>query len=334
MFQAFGISATAEAVYRALLRDPYARPDDLGERMSAGVPAVQAAVAELAAYGLVQAGSFESGRLTVVPPERAVESLIAHEEQALAERRRAVLAARSGITDLVAEFVEGRRERTERLVEQVHGSDAVRSRLYQLSQQCERQVCSVNPGPAPPEVALDASRRMDEQSRARGVHSRSVFAGVAAADPAMARYLTDSVAAGDGVRIHPAPPVRMLLIDEGVAVIPIDDEDHTVGAYVVHGGALLTPLIVLFETIWRDSARFDPAVEAQLSSDEARMRQVVALLAEGAKDEAIARRLAISVRTVRRLIALAIDRLQAQSRFQAGVLAVRRGWVSGEPPVR
>ena len=62
---------------------------------------------------------------------------------------------------------------------------------------------------------------------------------------------------------------------------------------------------------------------------EDRMREVVTLLARGLKDDAIARRLGVSVRTVRRLISATIDDLQADSRFQAGVVAVQRGWVAG-----
>ena len=45
------------------------------------------------------------------------------------------------------------------------------------------------------------------------------------------------------------------------------------------------------------------------------------------KDEQIARELGLSLRTVRRRVAEVLDELGATSRFQAGVEAVRRGWV-------
>ena len=45
------------------------------------------------------------------------------------------------------------------------------------------------------------------------------------------------------------------------------------------------------------------------------------------KDEQIARALGMSVRTVRRRVADLMDELGADSRFQAGVEAVRRGWI-------
>jgi len=51
------------------------------------------------------------------------------------------------------------------------------------------------------------------------------------------------------------------------------------------------------------------------------------LLADGAKDESAARSLGVSVRTVRRMVADLMRRLEARSRFQAGILAKRRGWL-------
>ncbi|MCZ0982437.1 hypothetical protein O1L60_35735 [Streptomyces diastatochromogenes] len=49
------------------------------------------------------------------------------------------------------------------------------------------------------------------------------------------------------------------------------------------------------------------------------------LLAEGAKDEVIARRMGMSLRTCRRHIADLLEELGAESRFQGGVLAERAG---------
>jgi DNA-binding NarL/FixJ family response regulator len=50
-------------------------------------------------------------------------------------------------------------------------------------------------------------------------------------------------------------------------------------------------------------------------------------LSRGAKDEQIARSLGVSLRTVRRRMADLFEELGVESRFQAGVEAVRRGWI-------
>ena len=56
-------------------------------------------------------------------------------------------------------------------------------------------------------------------------------------------------------------------------------------------------------------------------------RQLLTLLASGLKDDAIARQLGLSTRTMRRRIRTLLDELSAANRFQAGVQAARRGWL-------
>ena len=56
-------------------------------------------------------------------------------------------------------------------------------------------------------------------------------------------------------------------------------------------------------------------------------RAVLRLLATGAKDDAIARALGVSNRTVTRVVAELTAQLGADSRFQAGVRAAKLGWI-------
>ncbi len=56
-------------------------------------------------------------------------------------------------------------------------------------------------------------------------------------------------------------------------------------------------------------------------------RRLLALLASGLKDDAIARQLGLSTPTMRRRMRELLDGLSAANRFQAGVQAARRGWL-------
>ena len=47
----------------------------------------------------------------------------------------------------------------------------------------------------------------------------------------------------------------------------------------------------------------------------------------GLTDDTVARRMGVSVRTVRRIMADIMRRLDATSRFEAGVKVVHRGWL-------
>lgn len=57
-------------------------------------------------------------------------------------------------------------------------------------------------------------------------------------------------------------------------------------------------------------------------------RRIIALLRAGSTDASAARKLGITDRTFRRHVKAMCERLDARSRFEAGVAAVLRGWVS------
>ena len=73
-----------------------------------------------------------------------------------------------------------------------------------------------------------------------------------------------------------------------------------------------------------NGAGLDGTADEALSAAELLL---LALLGDGLKDEAVARALGVSVRTVRRMVAELMHRLDARSRFQAALLAQRRGWL-------
>ena len=69
-----------------------------------------------------------------------------------------------------------------------------------------------------------------------------------------------------------------------------------------------------------------PAAAGSHVLDPACDREIVLLLAAGATDETIARRLGISARTVQRRVHALMEHLGVRTRFQAGVQAALRHW--------
>ncbi|MFB9905587.1 helix-turn-helix transcriptional regulator [Allokutzneria oryzae] len=96
-------------------------------------------------------------------------------------------------------------------------------------------------------------------------------------------------------------------------------------ALVIRPSSLLTALSNVFETLWKVAVPASAAGPGPVVDD--RERQVLTLMASGATDDAIARRLGLSRRTVVRRMAELLRRLGATTRFQAGVQAARRGWL-------
>lgn len=81
----------------------------------------------------------------------------------------------------------------------------------------------------------------------------------------------------------------------------------------------------LFELAWQQATPLgQPVTDGELTEGE---RALTRLLAAGMKDEAVARHLGVSLRTLRRRVSDLQERLGAASRFQLGVRAAQRGWV-------
>jgi len=96
---------------------------------------------------------------------------------------------------------------------------------------------------------------------------------------------------------------------------------------VLRQPSLVAAMTLMFEGLWEKAMPvpgFDSHRELHGASAQ---RLLLTQLGGGAKDEQIARALDLSVRTVRRRVADLMAELGATSRFQAGVEAVRRGWL-------
>jgi DNA-binding NarL/FixJ family response regulator len=132
-----------------------------------------------------------------------------------------------------------------------------------------------------------------------------------------------------------AVPGRCLIVDRDVALLPIPTtETGRVGLAVVRESNVVSWVVATFEQLWAEAQPVEDAISRHtddLELDQTRAA-ILRLMAEGEKDEAISRRLSISVRTCRRHIADYMAQVDATSRFQAGVIAARAGHLDGPTP--
>jgi DNA-binding NarL/FixJ family response regulator len=99
----------------------------------------------------------------------------------------------------------------------------------------------------------------------------------------------------------------------------------------VHNRALAAALSELFDLVWGEARIAAPALPQVRAADgpTPQERDLLRLLGRGMTDASAARQLGVSLRTVRRMMAELMTRLDARSRFEAGLRAAERGWVSG-----
>lgn len=167
-------------------------------------------------------------------------------------------------------------------------------------------------------IALREAAAQRRSSAGRTGRIRLIYGEDALGDPADAELHLER---GALVRLGRAmPPGAMLLTATGAIVTTRAEGD---GHVVVHDPAVLRTLRSLADLLWQRAeplpARAEPPSPAE--------RELLHMLTEGLTDQAVARRLGMSERTVRRLMAQLMERLNARSRFEAGVRAVEHGWI-------
>jgi DNA-binding CsgD family transcriptional regulator len=138
---------------------------------------------------------------------------------------------------------------------------------------------------------------------------------------------------GYELRTMPGPPQDLLLIDGEVAVIPRWSPADGLRVVVVREPIAVRLAHVLFETLWPGAEPVEPGSGAGVlaipTGRDPLKQRILQLLAEGAKDEQIARLTGVSLRTCRRHVAAILRELGAVSRFQAGARAALLGLVEG-----
>lgn len=328
MLATLGLDATSEAVYRAMLAYPQEGVRGLAERLATPEAEVRRSLDTLSELALVRPSYERQGQLRAVSPEVGMELLMARQQAELAAQQLRIEASRAAATQLIAEFADLTSTAASPGVEQLLGLDAIRDRISGLARDVRSELMAFAPGGGHRPESIEASKPNDLALLSRGVRMRSLFLdSVRNSQPtvAYAEWLSEH---GGEVRTAPELPTRLMIFDRSTAVIPVSSDDSAAGAVVLTGQGTLAALCALFDNVWTGARPLGvqqaPRDEGSLSVQET---TVIRLLSQGLTDEAIAKRLAVSPRTARRLATDLMDRLNARSRFEFGVRAVQRGWL-------
>lgn len=162
---------------------------------------------------------------------------------------------------------------------------------------------------------------------AREVEVRTLLQHSTRSQTATQSYAALALPAGVLIRTVPMIPARTLIFDGVVAMATRFVDGRSDGALVIHDPGLVAYLERGYDAEWSLAQDFPALVDAEgcpVEIDQT-ARSVLALLADGHKDEVVARRLGCSVRTARRHISSLMELLESGSRFQAGARAAQAG---------
>jgi DNA-binding CsgD family transcriptional regulator len=314
-----GLTEDQEAVYVALVDVSSATLDELADRCPAA-PAAEA-IAALERAGLVSRLAGTPDTYAAAPPDVALELLARAREQDLARTRLSVarLAERYRQSRLTAQPYE--------VIEVVTSGEATVRRWEQLQRSARHQVRCFD---RPPYVSPPRSANPVEQEMlAAGVAYRAVYHPAGLATPGRAAAARSMIRSGEQARVAENVPVKMFIADDQLGLLPLEVGGSAEATLVIRASSMLDTLIALFELVWERAVPIHSSGE--LPSSEAGPNEgdaaLLSLLAVGLTDAAIARHLGTHPRTVQRRVRELLDRLGASTRFQAGLQAVRRGWL-------
>jgi DNA-binding CsgD family transcriptional regulator/DNA-binding transcriptional ArsR family regulator len=318
------------AVYRSLLGRGAMTHDQLvsaADADGASATSVRAALRVLVEHGLVREES--DGRFVAVSPMLAEAIVLGAEDLELGARRAQVEARRNALRALVPDWNERYTATTEEgAIEVISDQSAIANVLMHYADQVQNELLSVAPGRLPTTRIDGRTRVANIYSLRRGIKTRALYQHTALRDRATRAYLNELAENGAKIRIASSVPGRSLVVDREVALLPIPTaEPSRHGLAVVREPNVVAWVIATFEQLWAEAAPLEEVIHHQRDDSELDQTRaaILRLMAEGEKDEAISRRLAISVRTCRRHIADYMTQVGATSRFQAGVIAARAG---------
>ncbi|MFF4017252.1 LuxR C-terminal-related transcriptional regulator [Streptomyces sp. NPDC001843] len=300
--------------------------EDIAVRLALSPAEIEHAEKVLLLLRLLQPMPGDPGVLVPVAPDVATADLVNSAETQIRDLQQAVTDVRGRLMSLTPVYFEGRRLRNRlEAFDLITDRDTVQSMLDHLSAHCRHEMASVAPGGSRPGGLLQAARKSSLSMRERGVAIRTIYQHTARSDLATRAYVRDVTAAGVEVRTADQVIDRILIYDRETVFLPTREpgdgaEEERVGngAIVVREPTLVAFVCSVFEHLWDGATPFVPDTSRTPSVADDLKQSILRLMAKGYKDEMVARRLGMSVRTCRRHISEITEELEATSRFQAG----------------
>ncbi|MFJ8017070.1 LuxR C-terminal-related transcriptional regulator [Streptomyces sp. NPDC096339] len=269
----------------------------------------------------------EPGTFVPVSPDAAAADLVGPTETRIRELQQAVTDVRARMRALEPAYFESRRRRNQdEAFDIVSDIDVLQAMLDDWGARSRTEVLTAQPGGPRPISALDAVRPRTLARLARGVKVRHLYQHTVRSDLPTTAYVREVTARGAEVRTTDELIDRIVIYDREIVFLPEQDVDgREPGAVVVREPTLVAFLCKVYEHLWAGATSFSPGAEEPTAVTDDLKRSIIRLMAQGHKDEMVARRLGMSVRTCRRYISQIMEELESTSRFQAGVSVAASG---------
>lgn len=325
--QALGVNAAAATVYLALVTDPGVSLAILAERTDLTECALEEAVAQLASLRFIERVHPEQAPEAIVrlaDPDLALAAALRRREGDLARQHQELAEARGVIATAAAAY-QSSVGHSARCARPLASQQEALEMAHQLMAGAVDECVIALPDLA---GALGEACAQLADLASNGARVAIICADGARSSPARTD-LDRLERAGVQVRTLPIVTVRLVAgMPPPAALLWPGGQETFPSAVFARDPVFARAIAGIFESHWEMAIPLhktlvpDP-VTGLTPADQA----LLAMLASGLGGETAARRLGTSLTTVRRQIANLKDALNADSLFQAGCIAAKRGWV-------
>ena len=265
------------------------------------------------------------GGFEIVDPQVAAAALISPVEREISQRRERIESIRRRIDGFRHDYANSARPGLRAELAQVVGVAEVRGLVKLAGDACEQEALVLQPCKFG-EKELDELFGVCEDLLARGIKVRLVCLHRNRAVLTSRMRLKSLVDGGAVVRTVSYLPRAAVVFDRSVAVLFGCADEEAVASRITDT-EVVRFLQAMFDQIWDGAIPLDRFEAGYADVADDLIHTIAGLMAQGLTDEAIARKLDMSLRTTRRHIATFMRDMKAVSRFQAGVQAARRNLV-------
>jgi len=253
--------------------------------------------------------TYDGGALLVL------EEQLRRELDRIEERRRDLAASRE-LLSKVTSIALGATEPPSEPISDAIAPSVVNRLLTETTGILRNYVLTVSEGPALDESTM----RANEERIRRGEQQRAVYPASALSSPQGQRWMTVWAEVGEEQRILPATDTEFAVFGESAVVALAGWNDPSTGYTVIRDPLTVRLYTAYFDLAWRHAVPAPAVGGRDVGGDP----KLVELLERGMKDEAIARYLGVSLRTVRRRVAHLMAVNGVDTRFQLGWALGRR----------
>lgn len=308
-------------------------PEELTDSFGLSRSEARATWASLRRLGLVNWPTESGDRVVPVDPGFALLRVL-RRQQDLArrslEKSRQMHEVLEALLEVYLPATGSSQSRVE--VTAVSTVDEMVQALYDVTDSARSTLCTAYAESALPVRLRRRLGPLRQRMFDRGIQIRSVRLRRDSVSPGSYDTFSRLVAQGVDLRLASVIPLNMMIVDSEFAVLSAVAGEPGNTQLTIHRQTLVSAFAAVFAHIWRGATPFAPEGDRSPSGLSNEQRTLAQLLADGMKDEAIARTLGVSPRTVSRLIADLMQQLGVNSRFAAGVRAAQYGLLATDPP--